>query len=371
MFLERVYKMYIDYNDCIVNLSCSIGKYFGLNMTNDSLKDIDEILNNKKPDNVVVILYDGMGSRLIERELDSNSFLRRHFKREFNSVIPPTTTASTRSVLTGLYPKEHGWLGWDLYFKELDLCISLFPNFIKDTHVIINKEENIGEKYMPYTTIIDRINNETEYSSKMISAFSEKPIKSLEDMNEQILEEVNKEGKKYIYAYFEEPDHNMHYNGIDASKEWFIKIDKSTEELCSKLNNTLVIVIADHGHKECSAYLLDDYPLFKETLKGDIAIESRLCSFRVKEDRKEDFVRLFNEYFSDDFVLKTKEEVINENLFGLGKEHERFRESLGDYLALAIKDKYFRYCKDSKEFISVHAGLTEDELKIPLIVIGD
>ena len=111
--------------------------------------------------------------------------------------------------------------------------------------------------------------------------------------------------------------------------------------------------------------VMHDYPLFKETLKGDIAIESRLCSFRVKEDRKEDFVRLFDEYFGNDFVLKTKEEVINDNLFGLGTEHERFRESLGDYLALAISDKYFRYCKDSKEFISVHAGLTEDELNIP------
>ena len=133
--------------------------------------------------------------------------------------------------------------------------------------------------------------------------------------------------------------------------------------------NSIVIVIADHGHKECSDILLDDYPLFKDTLETNTAIESRLCSFRVKKGKKREFVKYFNEYFKDDFILKSKKEIIEENIFGLGKEHKRFRESIGDYVALAISDKYFRYSKDSKKFISLHAGLTLDEVKIPLIVV--
>ena len=51
---------YPDYNDCIVNLACSIRKYFGLKYTNNTLKDVDNLLEIRQPKNVVVILYDGM-----------------------------------------------------------------------------------------------------------------------------------------------------------------------------------------------------------------------------------------------------------------------------------------------------------------------
>ncbi|MBQ1651436.1 MAG: hypothetical protein II056_03340 [Paludibacteraceae bacterium] len=57
------------------------------------------------------------------------------------------------------------------------------------------------------------------------------------------------------------------------------------------------------------------------------------------------------------------------NLFGIGKEeHELFRKSLGDYFALAKANKYFRYCEESVDLKSMHAGFTEDEMLIPLIV---
>ena len=41
--------------------------------------------------------------------------------KSITSVFPPTTTAATTSMLSGLNPNEHGWLGWDLYFKKEDL----------------------------------------------------------------------------------------------------------------------------------------------------------------------------------------------------------------------------------------------------------
>ena len=47
-----------------------------------------------------------------------------------DAVFPATTTASTTSVLSGKNPNEHGWLGWDLYFKEFDKTISIFPNMV-------------------------------------------------------------------------------------------------------------------------------------------------------------------------------------------------------------------------------------------------
>jgi hypothetical protein len=88
-----------------------------------------------------------------------------------------------------------------------------------------------------------------------------------------------------------------------------------------------------------------------------------------KLSKKQKFEVLFNEYFSNDFDLYTKEDVINSNLFGKGKENEIFRDILGDYLAIAKTNKTLLY-GGSEILKSQHAGYTDDEIYVPLIVIN-
>ena len=88
----------------------------------------------------------------------------------------------------------------------------------------------------------------------------------------------------------------------------------------------------------------------------------------IKDEKKEEFVELFNKYFSDDFELYTKEDIVNSKLFGDGDENEIFRDSLGDYLAIATSDKTLLYI-GSEILKSHHAGYTDDEILVPLIVI--
>ena len=358
---------YPDYNDCIVNLACSIRKYFGLDYANNTLNDIDDIFEKKQPKNVVVILYDGMWANLIRRIIP-DSFLAKNIIRDFSSVAPATTTASTISMLTGMYPKEHGWLWWDLFIEPEDKIVTLFTNELKDTNIQA-QDYYIGMKYYPYKTITDEINEKWEYSGMYISPYGDIKYKSLQDMLDEIYNCCEKDGKKYIYAYHPEPDSTMHELGTDSEKvkELFEDINNKTEELCKKLkDDTIVIVVADHGHLNCKWILLDDYPDFKNTLDWDIWLEGRLCSFNVKDEAT--FKELFQKYFSEDFLLYTKDEVIDMNLFGLGNEHELFRKSLGDYFALWYTNKYFRYSENSVELKSMHAWFSEDEMLIPLIV---
>ena len=58
-----------EYDNSIVSLSSSIRRYFELDVYHNTLSDIDKILEEYKPKNVVVILFDGMGSRLIKKIL--------------------------------------------------------------------------------------------------------------------------------------------------------------------------------------------------------------------------------------------------------------------------------------------------------------
>ena len=90
----------------------------------------------------------------------------------------------------------------------------------------------------------------------------------------------------------------------------------------------------------------------------------------IKDGYHEQFVAEFNKEFGDTFLLLSKDEVKKQKLFGLGSEHPQFDGMLGDYLAVATGDLSIFNTQDEKEkFIGVHAGLTKEEMEIPLIVL--
>lgn len=363
--------IYPDYEKCLTNLTNSILKYFDITPYHKTLKELDKVLEESNYDNIILLIYDGMGSNILSRNLNENSFLRKHKIEDIKAIFPPTTTASTTTLLSGLNPCEHGWLGWDLYFKCLDETVTMFLNTKKDTNILVS-EENMAQKYFSYSSIIDLINE--KYKAFKLMPFGDNAYNDLADLNNKVINLCKEKGKKFIYAYYDEPDHTTHNEGTDSNitVKLYEEIDKSTKELYEKLKdtNTLVIVTADHGHINSKDITLSDYKDIFNLLKHDVSIEGRACAFFIKEGKSQEFEQLFNKYFKDDFILYTKEEVIKNKLFGSGRENKYFKDSLGDYLAVAITNKYFRYNENSVKLTSMHAGLTEDEMLVPLIIIG-
>ena len=81
-----------NYNECLTNFACSIQKYFGLEYKHNTLDYIDKFLKEKKPKNIVTILCDGMGSNIMDRMLEKDSFLVKNrlkpaLRRFFNHHI--------------------------------------------------------------------------------------------------------------------------------------------------------------------------------------------------------------------------------------------------------------------------------------------
>ena len=100
-----------NYNECLTNLACSIRKYFDLEYNHNTLDYIDKILEEKQPKNVVTILCDGMGTNIMDRALEKDSFLIKNRLKNITTVFPATTVAATTSIMTGLNPVESGMLG--------------------------------------------------------------------------------------------------------------------------------------------------------------------------------------------------------------------------------------------------------------------
>lgn len=363
-----------NYHECITNLACSIRRYFNLETKHNSLSYIDKLLDERKPRNVVLLLFDGMGSNIIDRVLDKNDFFIENRIKKITTVFPATTVAATTSITTGLNPVETGMLGWNTYYKGLDKVICTFFGYEKadETETVLEEAIDYKNKHMKTKTITQDINEKNVDVAYSLMPFGDNHYNGIDDMFDNIktLCNENTDKRKYIYAYDTEPDSLMHVFGCDSiqAKEAIIERNEKVEKLCESLHDTIVIVVADHGHINVDNLFLEDYPSILECLSKKTSIESRAISFFVKDDKKEEFVRLFNENFGKYYTLYTKDDVINSKLFGPGEENEIFEDELGDYLAISYSKKNI-VSLGNHVFLSHHAGYTDDEIYIPLIVI--
>lgn len=99
------------------------------------------------------------------------------------------------------------------------------------------------------------------------------------------------------------------------------------------------------------------------------SLEERAVSFKVKNGMHEKFANEFRKLFGEYFNLYTKDEVIANKLFGDGEENPLFESAIGDFIAIAEDSNKALVTKDSSMLYSHHAGYSDDEVYIPLIII--
>ena len=163
----------------------------------------------------------------------------------------------------------------------------------------------------------------------------------------------------------------MHIYGVYSAeaKNEIQMINREIEKLCKKLKNSLVIITADHGQIDCVNEYLEDYPVLKDMLKIPPSVEPRAVSLFIKDGKAEAFKEEFNKLFGDSFRLMTKEEVFAEILLGYGIAHNKTKDFIGDYLAVATSNVMLNYDRSDFEPIGGHAGLVKEEMTVPFIAI--
>ena len=364
---------YPDYDNSILSVISSIMKYYGWDNGQKSLDYLDKKLE-KKYNNIVLMLFDGMGDSIFKKYIKEGDFLMDHYVGPISSVFPSTTACAIPTVESGLAPIEHAWLGWNMYFKDYDANVTVFRNTFEGSNETI-KDKSIARDYIGYYNVFDRIKDLTNgrVVTHDISKFSDTDefVYSCEEMMQRVADISKLSTEDYIYTYVEEPDSVMHAVGVDHeyTKENVRYINSLVHELCNMLKDSLVIVIADHGQLNCETIYLEDYPQLVDLLERKISIESRAVNFYVKEGKKEDFKLAFEKEFKDKFLLLSKEEILEKELFGKGNYNEKIDEFVGDYMALAVSNYAIEWERDGFEMVGRHAGLTQDEMEVPLIVI--
>ncbi|MDE7390567.1 MAG: alkaline phosphatase family protein, partial [Lachnospiraceae bacterium] len=273
-----------DYNKSIVSVSNSLLKFFGAATHHQTLSVLDKLLSEQHKTNIIFMILDCLSSEVLAKHLPQDSFLRSHFVCDISSVFPPTTTAATTSLHSGLYPLEHGWVGWAPYFKEYGRVIETFLNRDFYTQEILSTppvREGIESKTI-YQQITE-VNADVEYH-RIFPAFDPQGVKTFDEMCLRIPNIINSNThRKIISAYWPYPDHDLHYNGTgsDVVRKCLVQMDQNLQIMAQNLSNTQLIITADHGIVNVEEIFLNDYPELMACLALPPSLEARFMSFFI------------------------------------------------------------------------------------------
>ena len=375
-----------NYEHCLLGTISSILKYYNVETKHKSSEKLDAILNEKKYKNVIFLILDGLGEHILN-PISPNGYLKQHQIDLVTSVYPSTTTAALTTYYSGMPPYETGWIAWSQYFKEYGRALDMFSHNesymreplkkpLMDVFKTTMKYESVFEKIEKASPDVKAYEIEPEYAERR--ALRSIDADTLDELIMNINDLCQAPNRKFILAYCDNPDSTLHKYGTtsEEAKNFILDAENKIQEMCNNFDEaTLLIISADHGHKDIEkAYTLLDYPEIQECLIMPAYLESRVLTFWVKENMREAFVERFNSVFENEFWLMTREEFLDKYHFlGYGEKHPKIDDFIGNYMALSTAGSMIRletFLAEGKPVKkSTHCGLTKDEMEVPVFVI--
>jgi predicted AlkP superfamily pyrophosphatase or phosphodiesterase len=341
---------------------------------------------------VLLLVVDGLGMAPL-RALSPDGLLARSVRTQMTSVFPSTTATAVTSLMTGLYPSEHGLTGWHMYFRELGTVLAVLPGKPRYGGVPWGASGVDLKKLLGLSPIFDRIQtpsslvtphsiSDSPFNRVLRGQGEVTPYGDLEDFFARLERGITKTtGRHYHYAYWSEFDHMAHAAGplSQEAQEHLKAFEAAFEGLLRKIegSSTLVIVTADHGfidHDPASVISLWDYPEIETCLSLPLSGEARAAYAYVKPGREALFERAVTDLLGDQMTLYRSTDLHAAGWFGTGLQHPRFLDRIGDYVLLPagrgiIRDAVFGEKKTA--MVGYHGGVHPDEMWVPLIVCGN
>ncbi len=388
--LENENLIFPDYKNSVLNVSAFLAEIYDVNVAAEPIRILDyESISSKK--NVVVIILDGFGYNLLEKYYNGKlPFFKEVLLSKITSVFPSTTAAAITSIYSGKLPAEHGVIGWALYFKEYFKIFEYLPVKDKSTGKELSLKIYDYFKLLKPDSLIRKIANAnpdlnityitpkklkgTPYNNIIAQGSNVKGFKKEKVMLKKISKALSNNKRNFVIAYSTNPDSLEHVHGTRSKviEKFLTDLDKDFRQFYANLpKDTSVIITADHGLTDLDKFYIinEDRDLYNSLILPPFP-ESRFVSFFVKPHKEKIFKNAFFKY-ENDFILFDREEFITFGFLGDADYHYKIDDFLGNYIAIAIGNKGFRYLYRQKEdknitFKAHHSGITKDEMEVPL-----
>jgi hypothetical protein len=135
-----------------------------------------------------------------------------------------------------------------------------------------------------------------------------------------------------------------------------------------------IVVSADHGLidiRKLDQWVLTQGDPLLELLQSPPSGDARLPMFHVREGCRGAFTGMFRERFADGMILLTAEEVEQLELIGPAPLSPVARSRLGDFVGVCRRAVTLSYAGPGdpvRPYIGQHAGLSSDEMLVPLCI---
>lgn len=373
----------------IVHLIQAIAQLTGVKDVDPSppMRELTELIG--RADHLIFVLLDGLGMSTVRR-LPAASFIASHVRRQLIATCPSTTACALTTVATASFPNQHGISGWFTYLPELLTTATVLPFKERFTGQPLVERGIRPQDVLRLPPILPRMAHRaltvtpsnianTTYNHFCRGGTAGVGYDTIPHAVDRIIEEMRAaKGPTYTHLYLPEIDTICHHLGVDHPDvvPKVMQIDRELGRLAEAVAGRATLVLsADHGlidvPRDDQMFLFPGDPLLDLLLVPPTG-DARMPVFHVHERGRDSFAQQFVTRFGDRMHLVSTDEAERMELFGPGAFTAHARPHFGDFIAFPYRPATLAYHGADKPvgnvFLAVHAGLSPQEMWVPLSV---
>ncbi|WP_045264801.1 alkaline phosphatase family protein [Microbacterium oxydans] len=345
-----------------------------------ALRGESEVL--PRAESVVLVVIDGLGAISLRGHAGHARALTSGMAKKdvAHSVFPSTTAAALTSIVTGVWPGEHGLVGYRVLDPSRDVLVNQLSGWETDGIDPLT--------WQAAPTIFERAGSRGHrsfavgFAGYAHSGFTKATLRGAEFVPattaasriEAAYELARAHPGSLVYCYLPEVDKAGHKYGI-ASGEWVAALEDVDAALSARVPTGVgVVVTSDHG-------MVDVAPnrqmvLEEEHVAGIRHIGGEPRMLHVYLEPETDLAAMTARWRADlERVadVLTREEAVRHGLFG-PTVTDAAASRMGDMLAIArgAWAVYDGTAADqrSRGMVGQHGAMTPEERQVPLIKLG-
>jgi predicted AlkP superfamily pyrophosphatase or phosphodiesterase len=361
---------------------------------------------------IVTIFIDAFGWRFFERFQDHpllQRFANAGSVTKLTSQFPSTTSAHVTTLYTGLPVGQHGVYEWFYYEPQVDRMIAplLFSYAGDSDRESLQQAGVAGAAILPkgrvsrmlaahgvrsYLVQPREFFNST-YSAQMGDSARMIPYLTLPEGLATITQTLrNVTDPAWVVGYFGTFDAVCHLYGPDAAQS-DADLDATltiierwlTRDLLGKFDDTLLMIIADHGQIETEperTLYLDQTPAFNKlrpllrtNQRGELLAPAGSCRdffVHAQEAHLDEAQAVLTSIVRERAEVRRVDTMIEQGYFGPTGVSAQFRSRVGNLVVLPFAGESVYWLGDGRfkqKYHGHHGGLTPQEMEIPLLLL--